>query len=402
MKKSYLFFLLFTIAQALFSQELILNGGFETPNKCSEYKAFCSPEAWYSTAVGDNAYGYHRGIFYSKKGKCYSSFVVADVDKKEFIQTWLSCPVEAGKKYRLSFYFRKNDQYEFIPFGIYFSNQFEASSRMSFNNLGQSQVKITKKDVFTSNFTKKWHKVSVDFTATITADFMTIGNFYDYFPRMDTPIPKWRIASETVRYYLDEVSLQALETKDLCSNQAVKIVEIKNHHIRHLHNAKAKTNNENIEKVTHYSLFEKPLKKQNKRDTIRLDTLKNEKIVFEKPLEKSFEKITLPNIFFEFDRFEIVEKYQKDIIFALKPLRNKEFSTLTIIGHTDIIGNEKHNELLSLKRAETIAKIIVENGFCNKEKITISGKGAQQPVADNTTEEGRQLNRRVEIFIVFK
>ena len=402
MKKSYLFFLLFTITRTLFSQELILNGGFETPNKCSEYKAFCSPEAWYSTAVGDNAYGYHRGLFYAKKGKCYSSFVVADELKKEFIQTWLSCPVEAGKKYRLSFYFRKNDQYEFIPFGIYFSNQFEASSHITFNRLGQSQVKITKKDVFTSKFTKKWHKVSVDFTASITADFMTIGNFEKYFPRMDTPIPKWRMASETVRYYLDEVSLQALDTKDFCSNQTSKTNEIRNHHIRHLHNAKAKSNNENIEKTKRYNLFEKPSIKQNKPDTIRLDTLKNEKIVFEKPLKKVFEKITLPNIFFQFDRFEIVEKYQKDIIFALETLRNKEFSTLTIIGHTDNVGNEKHNELLSLKRAETIAKIIVENGFCSKEKIIISGKGAQQPVADNTTEEGRQINRRVEIFIVFK
>ena len=96
------------------------------------------------------------------------------------------------------------------------------------------------------------------------------------------------------------------------------------------------------------------------------------------------------------------EKYQKDIIFALEPLRNKEFSTLTIIGHTDNVGNEKYNELLSLKRAETIAKLIVEKGFCSKEKITILGKGAQQPVSDNATEEGRQGNRRVEIFMVFK
>lgn len=69
-----------------------------------------------------------------------------------------------------------------------------------------------------------------------------------------------------------------------------------------------------------------------------------------------------------------------------------------LAGHTDNIGKPEDNIKLSQARAEAVRKQFVEYG-CNPDKIKAFGYGDTQPVASNDTEQGRQLNRRVEITI---
>ena len=69
-----------------------------------------------------------------------------------------------------------------------------------------------------------------------------------------------------------------------------------------------------------------------------------------------------------------------------------------LAGHTDNVGQPADNQLLSLMRAEAVKKQLVDFG-CSQEQITTAGYGDTKPVAPNETEEGRQLNRRVEITI---
>lgn len=78
----------------------------------------------------------------------------------------------------------------------------------------------------------------------------------------------------------------------------------------------------------------------------------------------------------------------------LKPLN----ATLTIEGHTDNVGTEESNQVLSQKRAETVKSFLISKGF-NADKITSKGYGESNPIAANDTEEGKQLNRRVEIMV---
>ncbi|WP_068268565.1 OmpA family protein [Caviibacter abscessus] len=69
-----------------------------------------------------------------------------------------------------------------------------------------------------------------------------------------------------------------------------------------------------------------------------------------------------------------------------------------IVGHTDSKGSDAYNINLSFKRAQNIAKLLQESGLTNDIKISIiSGRGESEPIATNDTEEGRYLNRRVEI-----
>ena len=70
---------------------------------------------------------------------------------------------------------------------------------------------------------------------------------------------------------------------------------------------------------------------------------------------------------------------------------------LTILGHTDNTGKAEFNEKLSLQRAESVAKYLESCGMANKK--TVAGMSFNDPVASNDTAEGRQQNRRVEVFV---
>jgi outer membrane protein OmpA-like peptidoglycan-associated protein len=397
MKQTILLFLLaFCQQNLLFSQEFVVNGGFETPNECSEFHRKCSPVGWYSTSTGESSYDYVPNMYSRKRGRNVSAIVVADESKKKYIQAWLSCPVEAGKRYRLSFFFRKTDKYDYIPFGLYFSNQFEAIDQTR-ETQKVAHVSIESTAISPSIKPKRWYKSSLEFIAPLTADFMTMGNFVPYYPQRNKPVPQWHLNYETVKYYLDDVSLQPVEKGETCQDFADKIIEITNHHARHLHNQNPQLRELPEAKIleANYLADEKP--KEVKKETVQKDTFTKVNI----SEKKQPEKIILPNIFFAFDRYELLEKHQAELLSSLEPLRKKQFSSLDIIGYTDNKGSDSYNQTLSLKRAETIQQFLFTHGFCSKEKIAIFGKGAEEPVADNNSESGRQLNRRVEIFIKY-
>lgn len=71
---------------------------------------------------------------------------------------------------------------------------------------------------------------------------------------------------------------------------------------------------------------------------------------------------------------------------------------VTIIGHTDASGSDAVNNPLSLNRAAAVRDYLVPRGVASS-RISVDGRGAREPVADNATPQGRAQNRRVEIFI---
>ena len=69
---------------------------------------------------------------------------------------------------------------------------------------------------------------------------------------------------------------------------------------------------------------------------------------------------------------------------------------LKIVGHTDADGSDGDSQMLSENRAEAIKQILVEQFNIDDSRLTTEGKGEKLPVADNTTEQGKAKNRRVE------
>jgi outer membrane protein OmpA-like peptidoglycan-associated protein len=73
-------------------------------------------------------------------------------------------------------------------------------------------------------------------------------------------------------------------------------------------------------------------------------------------------------------------------------------TSLTVVGHTDNVGSNDYNQKLSERRAHAVAQYL-ESRRVDPVRLAISGKGEAQPVSSNANEAGRQLNRRVEIYV---
>ncbi|MHA2937876.1 OmpA family protein [Vibrio sp. RC27] len=79
-------------------------------------------------------------------------------------------------------------------------------------------------------------------------------------------------------------------------------------------------------------------------------------------------------------------------------LSKHEEAVVSITGHTDSTGSEEYNQTLSEARAQAVADEIISAGI-DASRVTAMGKGELEPVADNETVEGREMNRRVEIDV---
>lgn len=73
-------------------------------------------------------------------------------------------------------------------------------------------------------------------------------------------------------------------------------------------------------------------------------------------------------------------------------------TTVRIIGHTDSTGNDTINDPLSVNRAASTRQYLAARGV-DPARIAIDGRGSREPVADNSTAQGRAMNRRVEIYV---
>ena len=113
------------------------------------------------------------------------------------------------------------------------------------------------------------------------------------------------------------------------------------------------------------------------------------------PATGDCETITLGNMNFAFDKYMIVPDMVPALEQALTVLKGSTCSRFIIEGHTDSVGTDAYNQGLSNRRANSVAKWLLDKGYTGK--LAVEGKGELSPKFDNTNAEGRALNRRVEI-----
>ncbi|HZF62928.1 MAG TPA: OmpA family protein, partial [Chitinophagaceae bacterium] len=116
------------------------------------------------------------------------------------------------------------------------------------------------------------------------------------------------------------------------------------------------------------------------------------------PLEVNA-SVVLKNIFFDFNKFDLKPASEVELDKLVQLLTENPAVRILISGHTDNVGNTADNLKLSTNRAKAVMNFLVQKGIDAK-RLSFKGQGATQPIAENTTEEGRATNRRTEVKII--
>jgi outer membrane protein OmpA-like peptidoglycan-associated protein len=353
-------FIILVIPYSLLSQNLVVNPGFEqfydcpgsynyslsekiapgwqspsmgTPdlfNACSKGDASV-PTNWAGNSKAYNGSGY-AGIYVFIAGK--------QTPYREYVQTQLQSPMEAGATYLIEFYYKlsSNSKYSIDRIGLLIS---DSSNRFNSDGVypeNATYEKISKK-AYDSNVTGIWARFGYSYLAQGGEQFITIGNFSDDSKTrshyISTSKAKEPMLDRGAYYFIDEV----------------KVVMIRP--------SKAPT-------LTGY------------------------------PEVKTNENYVLKNIQFKYNEYTLLDSSFPELKKVVDIMRFNKNWKVTVTGHTDDIGSEEFNLELSLNRATAVGDYLVSNGI-SPARIKIQGFGKQTPLVKGTDENSRALNRRVEL-----
>ena len=134
--------------------------------------------------------------------------------------------------------------------------------------------------------------------------------------------------------------------------------------------------------------FEKQLREPINRGDITVDKLPNDILMVTMTSQTAF----------DIDSTRIKPGFHDSMNRIAKIIKKYGQTHLSIVGHTDSSGSKSHNQKLSVKRAKSVHTYLSHQGII-EQRLAFYGMGENKPRADNATERGRTLNRRVEIVI---
>ena len=304
------------------------------------------------------------GTQYPKTGETYIGievFGANDHEYREYIETPLLNPLKAGHKYCFSMFtsLAKNCKFASDGLDIFVSSiNLKTDDRNLFRfNVTPTLSKLGGINIETNN----WLLVCGSFIAKGGEQYLYIGNFKNdknTTLRIVKKAKKDYELDENYRYayyYIDDVSLVEISDKDNCDCN--------------LNNVPL-----NFNDTTSDGAY-------NKIPTI--------------PAGVSF---TIPNLYFKTDKWDILKKSYPNLDSLYRILSENIDINILITGHTDNSGKEEYNLQLSINRAKAVADYLIDKGILPK-RIKYEGKGSSYPIATNDTDEGKEMNRRVEITI---
>jgi outer membrane protein OmpA-like peptidoglycan-associated protein len=353
-------YLLLLFASGARAQSLLMNGGFEDENICTEFQKNCAPEGWIATTAKGNYYfddpphafaGQHFvGLGYQ------TSFSWAHY----FIRSRLLCQLRKDALYRIEFYLRSEHR-GLDSIGVHFS----ATDIL----LGNPSVK-NMKPVFmlldSAKDTNTWQKFSRVYKATGAEQYIVIGDF----KKGNHSLNRKADLEDAFYYFIDQVSLVPLDPKEKLCNGAAEIKE-EAYNWDERHGMLEK-------KIYYYS--------RNPPPQIPLQIT---------PLQH-IDTLVIPDVLFATNSYALNPGAGKLLDSFAIALKNLHPDSLVITGHTDSIGSVASNQLLSQNRAGSVQGYLSERIKLN---YISRGLASEHPVADNRTPKGRQRNRRVEIYV---
>lgn len=226
---------------------------------------------------------------------------------------------------------------------------------------------------------KELHKILVEYTLEYTSP---APDEIDLLQLSDFPLLTRGYSTQTI-YWDQNNGMSAFYNE----NFRIQIELFSGNTLEYIGTANAKV----IETTLQRSQAEKEIKE------------KITKLGLENTTVKSDDKgvtITLENIQFNPDSSDLLPSEKEKLKNLITVLSGYKDNELLITGHTALAGTKEERDKLSLERASVVASFISENGEWEEKRIFTRGLGAEVPVGDNKTEEGKRKNRRVEITIL--
>ncbi len=111
-------------------------------------------------------------------------------------------------------------------------------------------------------------------------------------------------------------------------------------------------------------------------------------------------KLNLPDgVTFDFNRADLKPQFYPALDQVASTMAEYNQTVVEVSGHTDSVGSDDYNQRLSEQRANSVSNYLVGKGLM-RQRFEVVGMGERYPVADNTSDDGRARNRRVEIRVV--
>jgi outer membrane protein OmpA-like peptidoglycan-associated protein len=347
-----------------YSQDLVVNGGFEEENICTEYDMNCAPEGWVSSLNGfDN---YFKDPVKAHGGAHCMSVIAGHAHKKyyrTYIRTQLLCRLHKGIQYKLEFFIRSVHPV-LDSIGVYFTVKDFLYSNDALQNIAPSFYLINGTQIPVINDTS-WQKVSMIYKATGNENFLIIGNF----SKADLTGPTNLHLENNYLLFIDDVSLTPVDQDMvLCADWKETKQQIYDFNIRHrfLERFIKEHRNDQLPDI-------------NEAGNVHIDTL------------------VLPDILFESGKASLARKSYSYLDSICKNFGHNLIDSVVVEGHTDNTGLLSYNRKLSITRANTIADYM-KNRLTGLPFIT-RGWADEKPVADNKILTGREKNRRVAIYL---
>lgn len=145
--------------------------------------------------------------------------------------------------------------------------------------------------------------------------------------------------------------------------------------------------------LTDYNKIDSMIQKHIPKEVIR------EVVVEKNIIAVSEDRLVLVGVNFAFDKSELLPESYPVLDKSVKLLNDRPEIKVEIEGYTDYIGTEEYNQTLSVQRAETVKAYLISKGIAANRLSTI-GYGKENPIANNESDEGRAMNRRIVFKII--
>lgn len=352
------------LVQVASAQNLVPNPSFEEYTKCpvnfSTDATLAGPTGWGSATQGTPDY-FNKcsigemdvprnwaGVSYAHSGGGYVGIYAWSTSKKnyrEYVQCKLSEPLQKGVTYNVQFFYRLSSYsvYAIDRIGLALSNIEVKENYDTLLHINPLLTRINKLE----ELTNEWYNVSGEINAEGGEQFLIIGNFSSNNETENMKIEyrdgKSFMLSNSAYYYIDDVSvtpkvvITKIDSLDLSETKEIKVNEV----------------------------------------------------------------YILKKIYFEFDSFGLKPQSEPELNLLVSILTKNPQWRVELSGHTDESGNDSYNNELSLNRAKSVGRYLIQKGISTGRIIT-QGFGKAKPLNAAKTDAARAMNRRVELKFLDK